>query len=272
MLRMVRPVQLMAFMISIGAATAMAAAGEHDCMIMPRQQIEIRSPVEAMIESIKVRRGDVVAKGQVIATLESGPERAALALAQSRASMQGEIKVVEARLDLAEKKLKRAEELAKQNFISQNARDEAQAEFRLATEELRRARENQQLAEFEAKRAAEVLALRTIRSPFTGVVTEVLLKPGEFGATTIKDPIMRLAEIDVLNVEVILPGSMRGSVKLGQRATVAPEGQAAGRYQTTVSVVDPVTDAASGTFGVQLMLPNPKRSIPAGVKCRVSFS
>jgi RND family efflux transporter MFP subunit len=271
MLRMAKLVPLLFSLIAIMVAPAIAAS-EHDCMITPRQQIEIRSPVEAMIESIRVKRGDLVAKGQVIATLESGPERASLALAQSRASMQGEIRVVEARLELAEKKFKRAEELAKQNFISQNARDEAQAEFRLATEELRRARENQQLAEFEAKRAAEVLAMRTIRSPFTGVVMEVLLKPGEFGATTIKDPIMKLAEIDILNVEVVLPGSLRGKVKLGQRATVMPEPPIGGRYQTTVSVIDQVTDAASGTFGVQLMLANPKRSIPAGVKCRVSFS
>src|SRR5688500_11725293 len=80
----------------------------HDCMIVARQQIEVRSPVEATIESVKVRRGDMVNKGQLLATLVSGPERAALALAQSRAGMQGEIKVAEARLDLAEKKLARA--------------------------------------------------------------------------------------------------------------------------------------------------------------------
>ena len=96
-------------------------------MILARQQIEVRSPVEATIESVKVRRGDLVMKGQVLATLESGPERAALALAQSRAQMQGEIKVAEARVELTQKKLQRAEELYKQKFVSSNARDEAEA-------------------------------------------------------------------------------------------------------------------------------------------------
>ena len=76
------------------------------------------------------------------------------------------------------------------------ARDEAQAEFRLASEELLRARENQRLAELEAMRAREILAMRTIRSPVTGVVVEVMRKPGEFGAISFKDPIMKLAEID----------------------------------------------------------------------------
>jgi RND family efflux transporter MFP subunit len=248
-----------------------SAAIEHDCMIEARQNIEIRSPVEAVIESVKVKRGDIVSKGQVLVTLESGPERAAVALAQSRAKMQGEIKAAEARVEIADKKAGRAEELVKQNFISANARDEAQAELKLATEELRRARDNQRLNELEAIRAAEILALRTIRSPFEGVVVEVLLRPGEFGAITFKDPIMKLAEIHPLHVEAVLPVSLYGQVRAGQRAIVLPESPVGGSYQTTVMVVDRIVDAASGTFGVRLELPNRKHTIPAGVRCRVQF-
>jgi len=260
-----------ACMIAALAVPPAAAAPEHNCMIEARQAIDIRSPVEAVIESIKVKRGDAVARGQVLVTLESGPERASLALAQSRARMQGEIKAAEVRVDITAKKARRAEELVKQNFVSANALDEAQAELQLATEELRRARDNQRLNELEAARTAEVLGLRTIRSPFRGIVVQVLLKPGEFGAITFKDPIMKLAEIDPLHVEVVLPLSLYGQVKVGQRATVMPEAPIGGRYQSTVSMVDRVVDAASGTFGVQIELPNPKLTIPAGVKCRVSF-
>ena len=142
--QMAKLARVLGFISPLLAAPAIAAS-EHDCMILPRQQIEIRSPVEAMIESIPGRRGDLVTRGQVVATLESGPERAALALAQSRATMQGEIKVAEARLDLAEKKLQRATGLFKQKVISANARDEAEAEFRVATEELRSTRGSQRL-------------------------------------------------------------------------------------------------------------------------------
>ena len=252
-------------------APAALANSEHDCMIEARQAIEVRSPVEAVIESVRVKRGDSVTRGQVIVTLESGPERAALALAQSRAQAVGEIKAAEARVDITLKKLRRADELVKQNFISINARDEAEAEHKLATEELRRARENQKLAELEARRAAEVLALRTIKSPFSGVVVEVLLKPGEFGAITFKDPILRLAEIDPLHVEVVLPVAFYGRIKSGQRASVMPEPPVGGRYDTAVKIVDRVVDAASGTFGVRLELANKTRTIPAGVRCRVQF-
>ena len=252
-------------------ATSAVTAAEYDCMIEARQNVEIRSPVEAMIESVRVRRGDSVTKGQILVTLESGPERASFALAQSRARAVGEIKAAEARVDITLKKLKRAEELVKQNFISVNAREEAEAEHKLASEELRRAQENQQIARHEAKRASEVLAMRTIRSPFTGVVVEVLLKPGEFGAITFKDPILKLAEIDPLHVEVILPVSLYGRVTPKQRATVMPEQPVGGRYDTVVKIVDKVVDAASGTFGVRLELPNKNFALPAGVRCKVQF-
>jgi RND family efflux transporter MFP subunit len=250
---------------------AIFAQSEYDCMIEARQAIEIRSPVEAMIESVRVKRGDSVTKGQVLVTLESGPERAAFALAQSRAQAVGEIKAAEARVDITLKKLRRADELVKQNFVSVNARDEAEAEHKLASEELRRAQENQKIAQHEAKRASEVLAMRTIRSPFKGVVVEVLLKPGEFGAITFKDPILKLAEIDPLHVEVILPVSLYGQVKPKQRATVMPEQPVGGRYDTVVRIVDKVVDAASGTFGVRLELPNKNFALPAGVRCKVQF-
>ena len=252
-------------------APAAALSAEFDCMIEARQMVEIRSSVEAVIESVKVQRGSLVTKGQIIATLESGPERAAYNLAEERARNTGEINLSEARIDLATKKLKRVEELHRQNFVSSNARDEAQGEFRLASEELTRARENQRLAVLEAQRAREVLAMRTIRSPVSGVVVEVMRKPGEFGAISFKDPIMKLAEIDPLHVEAILPAAMYGKVKRGQRAVVTPEATIGGRYETKVAIVDPVIDAASGTLGVRLELPNRKGLIPAGVRCRLEL-
>lgn len=253
------------------AAATPALAQEYDCMIEARQAIEIRSPVEAVIDQVHVKRGDVVKKGQLLVTLASGPERAALELARSRARMQGELKAAEARLDIAQKKAARAEELFKQKFISENALDEARAEQQLATEELRRVRETQMLNELEARRSAEVLAMRSIRSPLDGVVVEVMLKPGEFGAITFKDPIMKLAEIDPLHVEVVLPVSEYGQVKPGQKALVMPEAPVGGRYETAVKLVDKVVDAASGTFGVRLELRNRRFEIPAGVRCRVRF-
>lgn len=40
--------------------------------------MDVRSPVEGVIDSLRVQRGDTVKKGQLLAKLEAGPERAAL--------------------------------------------------------------------------------------------------------------------------------------------------------------------------------------------------
>ena len=76
---------------------------------------------------------------------------------------------------------------------------------------------------------------------------------------------------DPLHVEVVLPVNQYGLVRPGQKARVLPEQPVGGRYDTTVTLVDKVVDAASGTFGVRLELRNKDLSIPAGVRCRVQF-
>ena len=108
--------------IAMLACAGPAGAAEYDCLIEAFETVDVRSPVEALIASIPVRRGDLVKRGQVVVTLEAGAERAALDLARARAKMEGELKAAEARVELARKKWVRSEELHKQNFISSTAR------------------------------------------------------------------------------------------------------------------------------------------------------
>jgi len=103
------------------------------------------------------------------------------------------------------------------------------------------------------------------------VVVAVLLRPGELTSSNQKDPIVKVMEVDPLNVELVLPLSQFGKIKVGQRARVMPEQPVGGVYSAAVEVVDSTLDAASGTFGVRLKLPNPGGRIPAGVKCRARF-
>lgn len=250
---------------------AAAMARDFDCVIEARQEVDVRTSAEGVIESVFVSRGDRVRKGTLLAKLSSGPEQATLNLARSRATMEGEVKAAETRMEITKKKWQRAEELFKKNFVSADAKEEAEAEYRLAREQWRAALDNRKLAELEVKRTEEVLAQRAIHSPVNGVVVALLLNPGELASSNQKDPILKLMEIDPLNVELVLPVSEYGKIKPGQRAKVMPEQPVGGTYTATVEVVDPTLDAASGTFGVRLKLPNPGYRIPAGVKCRASF-
>jgi len=259
--------------LALSAIDTLAARSSHDyeCLIEARQVVDVRSPVEGVIESVAVKRGEVVEKGALLAKLSDGPEVAALNLARARAAMEGELRAAEARVTLAKKKWERAEELVKGKFVSASSRDEAEAEYRLAQEQLRAAADNRRLAELEVKRAEEVVGQRSIHSPVNGVVAAVLQQPGELASSNQKDPILKLLEVDPLNVELVLPVSEFRKIKVGQRAQVTPEKPVGGRYTATVEVVDATIDAASGTFGVRLTLPNPGTRIPAGVKCRARF-
>jgi multidrug efflux pump subunit AcrA (membrane-fusion protein) len=60
-------------------------------------------------------------------------------------------------------------------------------------------------------------------------------------------------------------------MRVGMRARVMPESPVGGSYDAQVTVVDRVVDAASGTFGVRLALPNPDHRIPAGIRCQIEF-
>jgi RND family efflux transporter MFP subunit len=258
--------------IFVGISTS-AAGAEFDCVIEPRQVLELRSPIEGLIERVNVDRGDYVRKGQELAVLDTSVERVQAAISSQRAQMEGAVRSWESRGELTAKKSSRMDELHRQNFMSAQARDEALAEKRVAEAELRDAIDNRKLSELEHKRQMEIIRLKTIRSPVNGVVTERLLHPGEFAEAGVgRKPMLKLAEIDTLHVEVLLPAVAYGKVKLGMPIQVTPEIPAGSRHKATVKVVDRVLDAASGTFGVRLELPNPERKIPGGIRCRAVFA
>jgi multidrug efflux pump subunit AcrA (membrane-fusion protein) len=118
------------------------------------------------------------------------------------------------------------------------------------------------------KRAQAILARRSIRSPIDGVVVERYVSPGEYVNT---QPLLRVAQIDPLRIEVIVPSQIFGSISPGMRASIIPELAVYGEHEATVTIVDRVIDAASSTFGVRLELPNPEARIPSGLKCVVRF-
>jgi multidrug efflux pump subunit AcrA (membrane-fusion protein) len=127
---------------------------------------------------------------------------------------------------------------------------------------------NRRLADLELNRTSAEVALRTITSPINGVVVERYMHPGEFPK---QERILKLAQIDPLRVEAYAPVSLLGKVTVGMQAQIKPEDPVSGTYTAKVTVVDRVVDAASGTFGVRLELPNPDFRLSAGLKCTVRF-
>jgi multidrug efflux pump subunit AcrA (membrane-fusion protein) len=101
-----------------------------------------------------------------------------------------------------------------------------------------------------------------------GVVVHRYLSPGESAEDR---PIVRVAEIQTLRAEAIIPVAQFGTVQVGQQAVIVPEEPLTGHYVGTVTVVDRVADAASGTFRARVMLENPDYALPSGLRCSVRF-
>jgi RND family efflux transporter MFP subunit len=223
--------------------------------------------VEGIIQQVHVQRGDAVRKGQLLVELQSGAERAAVDSAKYRVQMDGQIVSARNRIDYARKKLLRATELEKEQYGSAQARDEAEAERQLAEAELQVATEARELAKLDHRRALEQLALRSVTSPLSGVVVDRQLNPGDLAeAGSGRKAVLRIAQIDPMRVDVVLPAAAFGKVKAGQAAKVSL--QTGGSHAARVSLVDKVVDSASGTFVARLELPNPKQDIPGGVGSR----
>lgn len=267
-----RKIQLVGRASLLVLACNPAWSAPFDCLIEPTQAIDLSSPVSGLLDKVHVRRGDRVATGQVLAVLESQAERAATELARFKAQANGPTVTAENKIEFSKRKFQRRMLMAAENLMSAQDRDDAEAEYKLAEAELLVAKENKQTAHLEYLHQNSLLALRTIRSPFDGVVADQLLYPGEVVEPTgSKKTIFKLAQLDPLRVHVVLPMAAFRKVTLGMSVQVHPELPIGGSYSAKVTIVDKLIDAASGTFAAFLEMRNPRLAIPIGVKCKAEF-
>ena len=143
----------------------------------------------------------------MVARLKSGLERVAVDLAT-------------AQLAFSKRRAARNAELFEKELLSAHDMDEMDTEIEVAKLQLRQARER--------------LDMRTIRSPIPGVVVERHLSPGEYVG---EGPILKIAQIDPLNVEVIVPFERFGLISKGMIGEVRPEEPVGGTYRADVVVV-----------------------------------
>ena len=215
---------------------AFAFAQPLDCVINPSIVADLGSGAPGVLDRVLVERSDFVKVGDVVAELESGVETAALELARARAA----------------------------EFDSQMNTALGQ-DWKPRRSE---AGDRQALADLELQYAQESLKRRTIRSPIEGVVMKRFKVAGEH----VEDqPVVRVAQIDPLHVEVAVPVERLGAVSKGMQALVWTESAGSTKWQATVDRIDRIADTNSGTYGVRLSMNNPDHLIPVGLRCRVHF-
>ena len=253
----------------LALACAGATAAPLRCVIEPDRAAEVGSPVIGVVESIRVERGDYVREGQLLAKLRANVERASVGAAETRAQADADVQGARANHEFMRQKLLRAEDLVKQNFISQQALDQVRTEASVAEQKLAQAQEQQRVARHELELARAQLGQRLIRAPFDGIVADRYVTVGE----RVEDrPMFRVAKVNPLRVEVIVPAALFGTVQTGMVARVTPDLPNAAPVDARVVLVDRLVDSASNTFRVRAELPNADAAIASGLRCKAEIA
>ncbi len=239
-----------------------------ECVITPSSTTDVSSAVPGVLVSVPVGRSDLVQAGQVVASLDSGVEKAELELASARADIFSEIRLNEVNLAYDKRNRGRFNSLHKGHAVSAQDRERAERNVELSQWKVHQAKDINRLRQLELNRTKEVLKRKSVTSPLSGVVVQRYHSAGEY----IEDqPILRIVQLDPLYVEAAVPMEYFGQITQDMVAEIVPGLASTSSYTARVAVVDRMGDAASGTFGIRLELPNPDYAIPAGHKCKLSF-
>jgi membrane fusion protein, heavy metal efflux system len=243
-----------------------APAATLGCLIGPMRVADIGSPVTGIVGQINVDIGDAVRQGQPLVVLRSEVEAAGEKSAKTRWSIDADIRSAQASLLLANQRFTRATGLLSEGFVSPQAVEQARAEQEVAAQRVAQSKGQREVLATDLNVVRAQVEQRTVRAPFDGVIVERFRHPGE----RVEDrPVLRLATLNPLRVDLVVPAARFGQFKLRDRIAVQPELPGVAAANAEVTHVDRVIDAASNTYRVRLSLANPGHKLPAGARCSV---
>lgn len=141
--------------------------------IVPRKEIEVKSQVSGVIESIYLEAGNFVQEGDKIAKVKIIPNVVALNNAEVR------IKTAKINFKNAEKEMHRQQELFEENVISEADYNQYVLSYDLASQEVEAAINNMQLIK-EGASKKEGIASNIVRATSSGMILDVPVKEGAF--------------------------------------------------------------------------------------------
>ena len=217
-----------------------------------------------------VAEGQFVQQGDLLAVLDDGVQRlrAEMGKANADSLLTVELAGVEMKQSAAE--LERIGLLSGGDNASikelQDAKAKAEtARLKYATAKLKH---EQAIREYEFQ--SLLLERLYIRAPFAGYVTETFKETGE---TVVEaGEIIRLVELNPLDVTVDCPVALAPYVKAGDRVVVVPVEPHWQPRAGEVIFASRVVDPASQTFKVRLLVDNEDDGWISGLKVLVDFS
>jgi RND family efflux transporter MFP subunit len=238
------------------ARVAMPLQYRVDGVVEARQQATISAEVAGKIEIVNFDVDDYVEKGEIILRIRDLEYRARQQ--QSRAALD------EANANLQDMQLeyKRSQNLRQQKLISQAVFDKARANLKAA-----KAREAS--AQASLAQADEQLDRTVLRAPYSGVVVERHVEPGE--AVNPGQPIMTGYGLGELRVTAQVPQSLIGGLRQYRSAQVIllEDGQA---LEVSKITIHPFANPQNHSFPVRLDLPAMDNGLYPGMLVKVALT
>ncbi len=208
-----------------------------------RQSVTLTAAATQLVDRVRFRDGQQVARGAVLVELRATEQNAGLAQAQ-------------ARLVQAQRSYERYRELGRQGWASKAQVDEVEATYRAAQ------------ADVSAARARE--ADRVIRAPFSGVVGLSDVAPGALvnpGA-----PIVTLDDISAMRVDFQVPERYLAQLRQGQTILATVDAYPGETITGRISQLDTRIDERTRAITARAEFPNPGGRLKPGMLIRVGVS
>src|SRR5690554_4172106 len=180
-----------------------------------RDEADVTSKANGIIETILVEEGDFVEAGQLLATMRDDEYRIQVALAQ-------------AELNSIQQELKRVKDMAERDMISADAYDK----LRFQADMLQ--------AKYDM--AALNLAETDIRAPISGYIATRYVKPGNLVRQYEQQKLFHVVALDELQGNVYLPERELAHVAVGQTAQLKLSALPNQTIAATVARISPVID------------------------------
>lgn len=200
----------------------------------------VKARVAGDLKEVRVKEGDVVTQGQVLARIDDTDARDRHQQAQRQTEM------ARAQLKTAQLAFDNNQALVNKGFISQTALINSQAA-------LSSAEANLQLALAGERIAQKAVADAVLTAPFSGQVASVAAQTGERANVDAK--ILEVVDLQQLEVMVSLNPNEASALQLGQTANLQIEGLP-NTVQATLQRINPSVDPATRSVRAYLKLPS----------------
>jgi RND family efflux transporter MFP subunit len=220
------------------------------------QRAGISTKVMGYISNINVKVGDQVAKGQLLATIESHDIQAKKAQADAMVSE------AEAALTNATKDYERFTQLYKQQSATTKEFDNINLQYSSAKARVEAARQMR-------NEAVAMLSYTSLRAPFSGIVTEKTADAGSMATPGM--PILTIEQTGGFQVSAIIPETEIGGIQQGQAVVVTVKSTAK-TFNARVTELSTSSLSSGGQYLVRINVPeNLTKGLFAGQYANVQF-